>query len=386
MKYKNAGFSTRAIHAGQEPDPVTGAVITPVYQTTTFAQSEPGIHKGYDYSRSGNPTRTALETALAAVEGGAYAFTFSSGLGALTTLMLALFESGGHVVAGDDVYGGTYRLFDKVLKRFGIDASYVDTTDPENVRRAITPRTKMIFLETPTNPLLKLTDLQAVAAIAVEKNIVSVVDNTFASPYLQTPLALGADIVLHSTTKYIGGHSDVVGGALVLKDGRFADSIRFHQNAVGATPDPYAAWLTLRGLKTLAVRMDRHVGNAQALALFLSAHPAVEETIYPGLASHPQHGLARRQMAGSGGMISLRLKGGEKETRVFLKKLRYFTLAESLGGIESLIEVPALMTHAALPRDKRMALGITDSLVRISVGIEDVEDLQTDLAQALEGF
>lgn len=386
MKHKDTGFSTRAIHAGQEPDPVTGAVITPVYQTTTFAQFEPGVHKGYDYSRSGNPTRSVLETVLAAVEGGAHAFAFASGLGALTTLMLALFESGGHVVAGDDVYGGTYRLFDKVLKRFGIEATYVDTTDPENVRRAITPETKMVFLETPTNPLLKLTDLKAVTAVAAERGLITVVDNTFASPYLQNPLNLGADIVLHSTTKYIGGHSDVVGGALVLKDDRFAPAIRFHQNAVGATPDPYASWLTLRGLKTLAVRMDRHVENAQALSSFLSAHPAVEEVIYPGLSSHPQYELARRQMKGPGGMIALRLKGGERETRAFLKKLLYFTLAESLGGIESLIEVPALMTHAALLPETRRALGITDSLVRISVGIEDIGDLKADLAQALENL
>lgn len=384
MNKGNTGFSTRAIHTGQEPDPTTGAVITPIYQTTTFAQDEPGVYKGYDYSRSGNPTRTVLEQILATLEGGTNAYSFASGLGALTTLMLALFKAGDHIVAGDDVYGGTYRLFDKVLKRFDIAVTYVDTTDPENVHRAITPHTKMIFLETPTNPLLKLTDLKAVVTIALGKGLIVAVDNTFASPYLQNPLALGADIVLHSTTKYIGGHSDVVGGALIVKDKKYAEAILFHQNAVGATPDPFAAWLTLRGLKTLSVRMDRHVKNAQTLAEFLSAHHAVDEVIYPGLPSHPQYGLARQQMKGPGGMIALRLKGGESETRAFLKKLRYFTLAESLGGIESLVEVPALMTHAALPPETRRALGITGNLVRISVGIEDIKDLQDDLAQALE--
>ena len=386
MKNNNTGFSTRAIHVGQEPDPATGAVITPIYQTTTFAQEAPGQHKGYDYSRSGNPTRTALEQVLAALEGGATAYSFASGLGALTTLALALFKAGAHIIVGDDVYGGTYRLFDKVLKRFNIDATYVDSTDAGNVDRAVTPHTKMVFLETPTNPLLKFTDLKAVSAVAKARDLITVVDNTFASPYLQNPLALGADIVLHSTTKYIGGHSDVVGGALVLKDERFADLIRFHQNAVGATPDPFAAWLTLRGLKTLALRMERHSASALRLAEFLAGHPAVEDVIYPGLPSYPQHDLARRQMKAYGGMISLRLKGGQRETLAFLKKLRYFTLAESLGGIESLIEVPAMMTHAALPPEKRAALGITDNLVRISVGVEDAEDLQADLTQALAGL
>lgn len=376
-------FLTKAIHVGQDPDPVTGAVIAPIYQTTTFAQEAPGVHKGYDYSRSGNPTRTVLEKVLASLENGAHGYTFASGLGALTTLVMALFKPGDHIVVGDDVYGGTFRFLDKVMKKFGVAADYVDMTDVENIRRAIRPETKMIMLETPTNPLLKLTDLAAAAKIAQEKNIITVVDNTFASPYLQKPLDLGADIVLHSTTKYIGGHSDVVGGALILKDDRFAKEIGFHQNALGATPDPLASWLTLRGLKTLGLRMEAHTKNATALAQFLEAHPKVEKVIYPGLKSHPQYELAQKQMSGAGGMIAVRLKGGEAEARAFLKALRYFRLAESLGGIESLIEIPSLMTHGSIPPEARAKLGITDSLIRISVGIEDVEDLKGDLISAL---
>jgi cystathionine beta-lyase/cystathionine gamma-synthase len=376
-------FATKAITIAQEPDPVTGAVITPIYQTTTFAQEEPGIHKGYDYSRSGNPTRTVLEKVLAGLENGAHGYAFASGLGALTTLVLALLRSGDHIIVGDDVYGGTFRLLDKVMKRFGVEASYVDMTDVANIQSAVTPATKMLLLETPTNPLLKLTDLRAAAAVAEKNNLITVVDNTFASPYLQQPLELGADIVLHSTTKYIGGHSDVVGGALILKDDRFAKDIGFHQNAIGATTDPFASWLTLRGVKTLAVRMKEHTKNAQELAEFLEAHEAVEEVLYPGLPSHPQYELAQKQMRGPGGMISVRLKGGEKETRAFLKALRYFRLAESLGGVESLIEVPAIMTHASLTPQARLALGITDNLIRISAGIEDIDDLRADMARAL---
>jgi cystathionine gamma-lyase len=384
MSKNSMKFSTLAIHAAQEPDKETGAVITPIYQTTTFAQHGPGeLVSGYDYSRSGNPTRSVLETVLAGLEGGAHGFAFASGTGALTTLTLALLRPGDHVIVGDDVYGGTFRLFDKVLKPYGVEASWLDMTDPENIRRAIRKETKMVFLETPTNPLLKLIDLNEVIGIAKERGLVTAVDNTFASPYLQQPITLGADIVLHSTTKYINGHSDVVGGALVLKDDTYAEKIAFYQNAVGATPDPLAAWLTLRGLKTLAVRMQAHVRNAQGLAEFLESHKAVEGVIYPGLKSHPQYDLAKRQMKGAGGMISLRIRGGEKEARAFLKKLRYFTLAESLGGIESLIEIPAIMTHASLNPEDRAKLGITDNLVRISVGIEDFEDLKEDLAQAL---
>lgn len=378
------GFETLAIHAGQEPDPVTGAVVVPIYQTTTFAQEAPGVHKGYDYSRSGNPTRTALETALAALEGGKHGYVFASGLASLTTLVMALLSANDHVIIGDDVYGGTYRLFDKVLSRFGITASYVDMTVPGAVEHAITPATKMVFLETPTNPLLKLTDIQAVAALARSRGLISVVDNTFASPYLQQPLALGADIVLHSTTKYINGHADVVGGALILADDRYADKIAFHQNAIGATADPLASWLTLRGLKTLALRMEAHSRSALEIAQFLEAHPRVEKVIYPGLPSHPQYDLATAQMKKAGGMMSFYLNGGAQETNAFLKKLRLFKLAESLGGVESLVEVPSVMTHASLSAQTRQELGITDNLVRLSVGIEQAGDLLNDLSRAIE--
>lgn len=377
-------FATAAIHAGQDPDPVTGAVITPIYQTSTFAQEAPGVHKGYDYSRSGNPTRTALETALAALEGGSRGFVFASGLGALTTLILALLRPGDHVVIGDDVYGGTFRLFTRVFEQYGLKLSYIDMTNAENVRAAIRQETKLVFLETPTNPMLKLVDLAAVIAIAREKKILTCVDNTFASPYLQRPFDFGADFVLHSTTKYINGHSDVVGGALIVRDSGHAETIAYHQNAVGATPDPLASWLTLRGLKTLALRMEAHCKNAAALAEFLQAHPAVEEVFYPGLKSHPQHELAKRQMKGFGGMISFRLRGDAATANGFLKKLRYFRLAESLGGVESLVEIPAIMTHASLTPEGRAALGITDTLIRISAGIEDIADLHEDLEQALK--
>lgn len=374
-------FNTIAIHNGYEPDPATGAVIPPIYQTTTFAQAAPGQHTGYEYSRSGNPTRTVLEQVLADLEGGKHGFAFASGSAALTTLIMALLSPGDHIVVGDDVYGGTFRFLTKVISRFGVTADFVDMTDPENVRRALTPQTKLVFLETPTNPLLKLADLQAVIKVAKESGVPTAVDNTFASPWLQQPLALGADIVLHSTTKYIGGHSDVVGGALILKDDRFRDVIAFNQNAIGGTPDPFASWLTLRGLKTLGVRMKAHCENAAQLAAFLEGHPHVEAVIYPGLASHPQHALASRQMKAFGGMISLRIIG---DVAKFLKNLRLFTLAESLGGIESLVEIPAIMTHASIDSAVRQKLGITDNLVRLSVGIEDVEDLQRDLDGALQ--
>ena len=379
-----AKLKTKAIHTGQEPDPATGAVITPIYQTTTFAQDAPGVHKGYEYSRSGNPTRKVLDEVIADMENGAYAFTFASGSAALSTLCLALLKPGDHVIVGDDVYGGTYRFLDKVLTKFNVTMDFIDMSDLSHVESVIKDETKMLFLESPTNPMLKMTDLEAVIGLANKHNITTAVDNTFATPYLQQPLSFGADIVMHSTTKYIGGHSDVVGGALVLRDETYKDVIAFHQNSIGATPDPFATWLTLRGLKTLGVRMDAHCRNAQELAEFLEAHPNVEDVIYPGLESHPQHELAKKQMNAFGGMISLRIRGGLEETNVFFKKLKYFTLAESLGGIESLIEIPAVMTHASIEPEIRAELGITDNLVRISVGIEDVEDLKADLAHALD--
>jgi len=380
-----SGLKTKAIHSGQEPDPVTGAVITPIYQTTTFAQPAPGQHKGYEYSRTGNPTRTVLETVLADMEDGAHGFCFASGSAALATLAFALLRPSDHVIVGDDVYGGTYRFLDKVLSNFGVDMDFIDMADPASFEAVRRSETRMVFLESPTNPLLKLTDLEALIGFAKKHRLISVVDNTFATPYLQQPLTLGADMVLHSMTKYIGGHSDVVGGALILKDATYRDAIAFHQNSIGATPDPFACWLTLRGLKTLGVRMEAHCKNAMEIAQFLEAHPKVEDVIYPGLPSHPQHDLAKKQMAAFGGMISLRIKGGKAETDAFFKKLQYFTLAESLGGIESLVEIPAVMTHAAIEPEIRARLGITDNLVRVSVGIEDVEDLKADLDRALGG-
>ncbi len=380
----NYRFSTLAIHSHQASDPETGAVIIPIYETSTFEQEDAGKHKGYDYSRSGNPTRRALEGCLADLEGGAYGLCFASGLGALTTVSMALFKPGDHILCGDDVYGGTYRFFDKVFRPLGIDVSFIDFTAPEEVQRHIKPNTKALYLETPTNPLLKLVDIQAMVAIAKEHNLLTILDNTFASPYLQKGISIGVDIVLHSTTKYIGGHSDVVGGALILKDDTYFQPLRFYQNSLGATPDPFASWLTLRGLKTLAIRMKAHEANAMALAQFLESHPGVENVIYPGLSSHPQHALAKKQMSGFGGMISVRIKGGLEEARTFMKSLKLFTLAESLGGVESLVEHPALMTHASVEPHIRKAIGITDNLVRMSVGIEDIEDLKQDMAQALE--
>lgn len=377
-------FATLAIHSHQAPDKETGAVIVPIYQTTTFEQEDVGKHKGFEYSRSGNPTRRALEGCLADLEGGAYGFCFSSGLGALTTLSMALFKPGDHILCGDDVYGGTYRFFDKVFRPYGVDIEFVDFTDSDLVRSRIKPNTKALYMETPTNPLLKLVDIEAMVAIAKNKGLITILDNTFASPYCQRGIALGVDIILHSTTKYIGGHSDVVGGALIIKDDTYFTPIRFHQNAIGATPDPFASWLTLRGLKTLAVRMKTHEANALALAQFLDAHPGIKDVIYPGLPSHPQHELAKRQMLGFGGMISIRVKGGFEAARTFMKSLKLFALAESLGGVESLVEHPALMTHAAVEPEVRQALGITDNLVRLSVGIEDIADLKRDVAQALE--
>lgn len=375
------GFATRAIHAGQDPDPATGAVIVPIYQTSTFAQESVGVHKGYDYARSGNPTRTALETALAALEGGRHGLAFASGLGAETTAILALLKSGDHVVCGDDVYGGTYRLFKRVFEDKGISTSFVDTTDTAQVAAALRDNTRMVWIETPTNPLLKIADIAAIAHAARARGVMTVVDNTFASPACQLPLELGADIVLHSTTKYLGGHSDVVGGALITSDDAIAERLRFVQNAAGAVPGAFDSWLVLRGLKTLAVRMRQHGENALAVAQFLQQHPAVERVIYPGLPDHPQHALAARQMQGFSGMISFIASGGEKAAHKIVARTKLFTLAESLGGVESLIEVPAAMTHASVAGS---SLEVPAGLVRLSVGIEDVDDLLADLDQALD--
>lgn len=378
-QYENYGFATRAIHAGQDPDSATGAVIVPIYQTSTFAQEAVNVHKGYDYARSGNPTRTALEVALAALDGGTHALAFASGLAAETTALLLL-SAGDHVIAGDDAYGGTYRLFTKVFARHGLSFDFVDTRDPEEVAEAIRPETKLVWMESPTNPMLKLSDIAKITELARPRGILTVIDNTFCSPYIQRPLELGADIVLYSTTKYMGGHSDVVGGALVMKDAALYERLKFLQNAAGAVPGPFDSWLVLRGLKTLALRMRAHSENGLAIARYLEAHPAVEHVIYPGLPSHPQHELAKRQMRGFGGMISLVLRGGEAAANAMVTRTKLFTLAESLGGVESLIEVPAAMTHASVAGSK---LEVPGGLVRLSVGIEEAEDLIADLAQAL---
>ncbi len=375
-------FETLAVHAGYEPDPVHGAVMPPVVMASTFAQPEPGKPLKYDYSRSGNPTRAALEGALAALEGGKRGFAFASGCAAATTLLHSL-KPGDHVISGDDVYGGTFRLFDKVMKPFGIEASFVDLSQLARLEAAITPQTRFIWFETPTNPTLKLADISAISAIARKHNLRVVVDNTFASPVLQRPLDLGATVVLHSTTKYINGHSDVVGGALITSDAELCERIPFLQNAIGAVPSPMDCYLTMRGIKTLPVRMRAHVAGASELAKRLAAHPGVARVHYPGLISHPQHELAARQMSGPGGMISVELATDLHGSRRFLQALRVFALAESLGGVESLAEHPALMTHASIPAENRRALGISDSLVRLSVGIEHVEDLWTDLSEAL---
>ena len=375
-------FSTRAIHAGQEADPTTGATIVPIYQTSTYTQESVGKHRGFDYSRTTNPTRVALETQLAALENAAYGCAFASGMAA-TAAVLNLLSSGDHVVVTDDLYGGTYRLFSKVLSRYGLEFTYVDMADLEATRAAIRPNTKMFWLETPTNPLLKLIDIRAVADMARPGQIV-VVDNTFASPYFQQPLALGANVVVHSTTKYIGGHSDAIGGAALTNDASLHETIKFHQNAVGGVPGPQDAWLTMRGAKTLAVRMREHAKNAQAVAEFLEGHGEVDRVFYPGLASHPQHDLARRQMSGFGGMVSFTLRGHEGRAIDFANRMQYFSLAESLGGVESLICHPARMTHGSIPKDERERRGVTDGLLRLSVGIEDIEDLLADLAGALK--
>jgi cystathionine beta-lyase/cystathionine gamma-synthase len=378
------GFATRAIHVGQDPDPATGAVIVPIYQTSTYAQSEVGVHKGFDYSRTANPTRAALEACLASLDNGRYGLAFASGMAAEDTV-LHLFETGDHVVACDDVYGGTFRLFHRVLERAGLRFTFVDATRIENVEAALEDRTKLIWLESPTNPLLKLIDITAVARLAHQRDIIVAVDNTFASSYCQRPLDLGADVVHYSTTKYMGGHSDVVGGALVTANDDLYERLKFLQNAVGGVPGAFDSWLVLRGLKTLAVRMRQHTTNALEVGCFLEQHARVKRVYYPGLESHPQHDLARRQMVGGfGGMLSFEVQGGVDAAREVARRTRLFTLAESLGGVESLIELPALMTHASLPPARRAEIGIDDGLIRLSVGIEEVEDLIADLVQALE--
>lgn len=378
-------IETLAVHGGQEPEPHTGAVNVPVFLSSTYVQSGPGEHKGFEYSRTHNPTRSALEGNLAALEGGRFGLCFASGCAATTTI-LHLLKAGDHVIAGDDLYGGTYRIFERVMKQFGLDVTYVDPTNPAAFAEAVRPNTRLVWVETPTNPMLKLCDIAAVAAIAKQRGLWLAVDNTFLSPVLQRPLDLGATMVVHSVTKYLGGHSDVVGGAVVTSDPELHERLRFLQNAIGAVPGPLDCFLVLRGTKTLPLRMQRHVENAQHLAAWLQEQPLVERVIYPGLASHPQHALAKRQMSGPGGMISFVVRDGQRpalvRARNILRRMRLFACAESLGGVESLIEHPAIMTHASIPPDKRRALGISDGLIRVSVGIEHIADQQADFQQA----
>ncbi|MEK6774234.1 MAG: PLP-dependent aspartate aminotransferase family protein [Bdellovibrionota bacterium] len=379
----NLGFSTRAIHAGQEPDPSTGAIMTPVYLTSTYVQKSPGVHQGWDYSRSHNPTRKAYESCLANLEGAQHGFAMASGCAATTTI-LHLLKQGDHVVAGDDMYGGTFRLFDKVLKNNGLEFSYVDLTKPENFEKAIKSNTKLVWLETPTNPTLKLVDIRKISAMAKSRGIVVAVDNTFLSPYFQRPIELGADIVIHSATKYIGGHSDMVGGVMATNRDDLAERLAFLSNSMGGIAGPFDSFLALRSLKTLPLRMKAHQKNAEAIADFLEGHKKVEKVVYPGLKSHPQHSLAKEQMLGMGGMITFYIKGGLPAARSFLENVNVFSLAESLGGVESLVEHPAIMTHASVPVENRKLLGIDDSLIRLSVGVEDLEDLMDDLKFAFD--
>lgn len=376
-------FTTRAIHVGQSADPTTGATIVPIYQTSTYTQDGIQQHKGYEYSRTGNPTRAALEQCLASLENARYGLCFSSGTGATATI-LATLQSGDHVLVSDDLYGGTYRLFEKVFAHLGLTFSYAETTSLAAFERGFQPNTRLVWVETPTNPLLKLCDIRAVAELSHARGVPLAVDNTFASPFLQNPLDLGADLVVHSTTKYIGGHSDVVGGAVLTNDDTLHQKIKFNQNAMGATPGPFDCWLTLRGVKTLSLRMQRHQENALAIAQFLRQHPLVTRVIYPGLADHPQHDLAKRQMRGFGGMLSFEVKGGLEGAKQVVVRTKLFSLAESLGGVESLIGHPATMTHLAIPAEERHARGVSDGLIRLSVGIEEAEDLIHDLEQALD--
>ena len=382
MDFSKSGFSTRAIHAGQQPDPVTGAIMTPLYLSSTFVQASPGEHKGYEYSRTSNPTRKAYEDCLASLEEGQLAFGFASGCAASTTIM-HLLKAGDHVIASDDLYGGTFRLFNQVIRHNGVEFSFVDMSDPENVAQAVKQNSKMIWIETPTNPMLKLVDIKACAEIGQTKALITVVDNTFMSPYFQKPLSLGADMVLHSTTKFINGHSDIVGGAVVVKDPELGEKLAFLSNSMGGICSPFDAFMCMRSLKTLPVRMRAHEQNALQVVEWLQNHARVEKVIYPGLKSHPQHALACKQMSGFGGMITFYMKGGLEAARRMLEKVKIFSLAESLGGVESLIEHPAIMTHASVPPDIRKELGIDDGLVRLSVGIEDIDDLLGDLEQAL---
>ena len=375
-------FSTKAIHAGQEPDPSTGAIMTPIFQTATYVQTGLGEHKGFEYSRTQNPTRSALEECMAAIEDGRYGLAFASGMAAESAI-LSLLSAGDHLVSCDDLYGGSYRIFERVMRRYNVETTYVAADNIAGYEQAIRPNTKLIWLETPTNPLLRLIDIQAVAAVAHRHNLLLVVDNTFASPYFQQPLKLGADIVVHSTTKYLNGHSDIIGGALVLNNEEVYQAIKFYQNAAGGVPSPFDSWLTLRGIKTLAVRMRQHEENAMAVAKFLAEHPRVEKVYYPGLPAHPDYELARRQMSGFGGMVSFQFKGVYADVDKVVRRFKVFALAESLGGVESLVCHPASMTHGSIPKDIRESRGLTDTLLRLSVGIEDRDDLLADLEQAL---
>lgn len=379
-------FATRVIHAGQEPDPLTGAVMQPIYQTSTYAQESPGVHKGYVYARGHNPTRFAYERCIADLENGARGFAFGSGMAAIATA-LELIPAGSHVIAMDDVYGGTFRLFERVRRdSANLSFSYVDLTKPENLEAAIRPETRLLWIETPTNPLLKIVDIEAVSKLAHKHNLIVGCDNTFASPYCQRPLDFGADLVMHSATKYIAGHSDVVGGVLAVNSKELGDRLQFLQNSVGGIQGPFDSYLALRGLKTLALRLERHCSNAHGLAEWLEAHPAIARVNYPGLESHPGHAVARRQMDAFGGMVTIFLKGGLGAAKALLERVELFTLAESLGGVESLIEHPGLMTHASIPPERRKELGVDDALVRVSVGVEDFDDLKHDLDNALKGL
>lgn len=380
-RYDDLGFSTRAIHVGQDADPATGATVVPIYATSTYTQASPGQHKGYEYSRSGNPTRTALEACLASLEDGERGLAFASGLAA-TTAVLSTLRPGDEVVASADLYGGTFRLIERVFKPWGLTARYTDDASPAGFAAMMTAKTKLVWIETPTNPLLQIVDIAAIAELAHRHGALLAVDNTFASPYLQQPIKLGADLVVHSTTKYLGGHSDVVGGAVIGRS-ELLQPIAFYQNAAGAVPGPFDAYLTLRGIKTLAVRMERHCANARQLADWLASHPQVEKVYYPGLPNHPGHAIARQQMRDFGGMISIRVRGGREGAWRFVTHTKLFSLAESLGGVESLVGHPATMTHASIPAEIRIARGVDDGLVRLSVGIEDVLDLEDDLSVAL---
>ena len=380
---KNMKFSTRAIHVGQEPDKETGAMIPPVYLTSTYRQEAPDQHKGYDYTRAGNPNFTNLEKTLAALENGIYATVFSSGLGA-NTAVISLLKQGDHAVACNDLYGGTFRLFDKIFKNFGVSLSVINTLDLKEVEKALAQKPKLIYLESPTNPMLRISDLQAIATLAKKQGVMTVVDNTFATPYFQNPLDLGIDMVLHSTTKYIGGHSDMIGGTIITNDPELKKRLDLARMAIGLNPSPFDVWMTSRSVKTLAVRMEKHAANAIKVAEFLESHPKVKTVYYPGLPSHPQHELAKKQMRGFSGIVSVEFDFDLEQTKRFISSLQVFSLAESLGGVESLVDHPALMTHASIPREERIKNGLSDGLVRFSVGIEDVEDMIEDLSSQLD--